>query len=818
MLFGFVQVLAFGLSFTIDFGTSKGLGKHDFAIAETDRLALYGSEYAFTVLYNPALMTTKTSILIFYLRVAKDTQIILKNASYTVLAIVNIAGVVLTFLNGFQCKPTRAAYLPNVHCNCLSVIILWLCSVPVNVITDLAILVLPFPVLTSIQLPRKQKAILVFTFTLGIFVTVVDVIRIYFLQQVIDTQHSLKTQEQIGNSTDFAWTASMALMWSAVEVNTGIICACIPTLRPLFHRIMPAMITDRLRSKYASSHNFGSRPCLCLSHLGHGGPTVTEDRTGNQECGLGGGEVGTINFITTPDMNQLEPGNQSPRIDDIQIQDPGDCVYFGFIDIKGPKSMLTATRKESFKYCTIVTTLFFLWGFSKGLVITLGEQIKTLAHESIKQDIGLSASYSIGYFFGPLTVGQCVLRHGGFKGTFITGLCIYGTGALMFWPPAVLTSYAGFIVCQFVIGFGLSILETAANPFLALCGPPQYGEFRLLLAQGVQSTANVLSQVLSQKVLWVNFSTKSLINVQWTYLAITFFTVILVLVIYYMSLPEAPDAELQLLSENLPISISHNFFATKIPLIWITLALGVFAQFCYLGSQESILIWQVVLRRNTRFSFNQKLAINDYGIISQTTFTVGRFVFAGLCLIIRPRFLLLIAFMLGTVFAILVMTVYCGPCSVAMTAVFFFFEGPIFPLIFAIGLRGMGKWTKSVGAVFVSSACSGAIFPYVMYIMVHDNHKHVHYSFCVIVALFAFGTIFPLYLSLLPEAGRQIDPVPIREGRASLTASRTEKSLSDGLIGRLKKILSSMMLKTFGVHKGKRDSELPVVARRDTRV
>ena len=84
MLFGFVQVLAFGLSFTIDFGTSKGLGKHDFAIAETDRLALYGSEYAFTVLYNPALMTTKTSILIFYLRVAKDTQIILKNASYTV--------------------------------------------------------------------------------------------------------------------------------------------------------------------------------------------------------------------------------------------------------------------------------------------------------------------------------------------------------------------------------------------------------------------------------------------------------------------------------------------------------------------------------------------------------------------------------------------------------------------------------------------------------------------------------------------------------------------------------------------------------------
>jgi fucose permease len=62
------------------------------------------------------------------------------------------------------------------------------------------------------------------------------------------------------------------------------------------------------------------------------------------------------------------------------------------------------TGNESFRYCTIVTVLFFLWGFSKGLLITLVEQIKNLVQESVKQDIGLTASYSVGYFFGPLTV------------------------------------------------------------------------------------------------------------------------------------------------------------------------------------------------------------------------------------------------------------------------------------------------------------------------------------------------------------------------------------------------------------------------------
>jgi fucose permease len=775
-------------------------------------------EYAFTVLYNPALMATKTSILILYLRLAKVTQVILRIASYVTLAIVIVAGVVLTFLNAFQCSPVISAFSPDIHGKCVSIVTLYLCSAPVNIITDLAILVLPIPVLTGMQLPLKQKAILVFTFALGIFATIIDVVRIYYLQRALDTQRSMQVQEQIGNSSDFSWIASMPLMWSAVEVNAGIICACIPTLRPLFQRILPSIITDRLQTKFIVSDNFDSRQGPDLSPTCRGGSAMDHDGMENplnSQAETGSrqeDEEGMMEFLTTPDMNQAGSEGRITRPDALQRQTTNDSVYFGFVDIKEPRNMLTLTGKESFKYCAVVTLLFFLWGFSYGLLISLVDHVTGMVHNTLKRDIGLTSAYFSAYFCGPLTIGQWVLRRGGFKATFICGLCIYGIGTLMFWPSAVLVSYPGFIVCQFVVGFGLSTLETAANPFLALCGPPQYAEFRLLLAQGVQSSANLLSQVLAQRALFSKITAISLIDVQWTYLAIALFTVILGLVIYYMPLPEAADTELQNSSERLPISSSQTFLSTKLPLIWITLISAIFAQFCYTGAQESIYVWQGSLLYISPHASSPKISINSYGLLTQATFTIGRFLFALLCLAIPPRFLLLLAFTLGTLFATLIMSLNLTRNGIAgISLVFFFFEGPIFPLIFAIGLRGRGKWTKYVAAGITASSCGCVIFPYVMWVIIYDDHRGVQYAFCVIVALFASGTIFPAYLTLFPNAGRQIDPVPIGERNISLTRSSADQGEPEKLIRRLNRTFGIILSKFCGVYQGRRSSELPIV-------
>jgi hypothetical protein len=132
---------------------------------------------------NPALMATKTSILLFYLTLSK-TQKIFRWATIVTLVVVNVGGLALTILNILQCRPIGAAWsspVPNTA-HCTNIVTIYLSSAPLNIITDTAILFLPMPILTSMRLPKKQKIILVVTFGFGIFVAVVDVIRIAYLQ------------------------------------------------------------------------------------------------------------------------------------------------------------------------------------------------------------------------------------------------------------------------------------------------------------------------------------------------------------------------------------------------------------------------------------------------------------------------------------------------------------------------------------------------------------------------------------------------------------------------------------------------------------
>lgn len=712
-------------------------------------------------------MATKTSVLIFYLRIARNTQKVLRIASYITLAIVNIGGIILTFLTAFQCSPVSAAYASDNTGHCMSIVTIFLCSAPVNIITDLAILVLPIPVLTGMRLPLRQKTILIITFALGIFVTAVDVVRIYYLQQAVDDLGA--TDSQIGSGPDFSYSNSTAVMWSAVEVNVGIICACIPTLKPLINRILPSMITDRpsSRSDKGGTTMFGSPTASAvangapheLSPVRPPAPRIQPLPPHRHGVHLED-EMNMMSFNTAtgadPDLEHASPSRS--RITDI-------AVYFGFIDMKRPKSMLLTKGMEAFKYCTAVTILFFLWGFSYGLLNSLNGEISKVAHQSTSQTLGLTTAYFGAYLFGPLTVGQWVLRHGGFKATFICGLCIYGTGTLMFWPSAVLTSFPGFIICNFVVGFGLSILETAANPFIALCGPPQYAEYRLLLAQGVQAIGSVLSQLLAQRVLFTSVrSNGGLMNVQWTYLSITLFTVVLALFFYYMPLPEASDVDLQLQADDLGIySSTPSIISARIPLIYLTLGLAVFTQFIYVSAQESLSAWFEVLlgtlsQPNTPTHLT--LSIDSYSLLSHTTFALGRFIFALLCLIIQPRVLLLVAFCGGIIFSALTTALHININALAAPALMlFFFEGPIWPLLFAIGLRGMGKRTKVAAAFLTAAASGGGPFPFVMWAIQRVSHETIQYSFFVLIVLFSFGTIFPIYLNLVPAARHQVDPV-----------------------------------------------------------
>jgi FHS family L-fucose permease-like MFS transporter len=104
-------------------------------------------------------------------------------------------------------------------------------------------------------------------------------------------------------------------------------------------------------------------------------------------------------------------------------------------------------------------------------------------------------------------------------------------------------SFAGFCIAIFIIGNGLGALETAANPFITVCGPPRYAEIRINLSQAFNGIGTVIAPTLGSYVFFKNLSDKeALDNVQWVYLSIAVFVLLLATAFFFSDIPEITDA------------------------------------------------------------------------------------------------------------------------------------------------------------------------------------------------------------------------------------------------------------------------------------
>lgn len=552
-------------------------------------------------------MATKTSICLFYLSLAKNQQIF-KWSTITTLVVVNVAGTALTFLNIFQCRPVDAGF-ENTKASgarCTDIVTLYLSSAPVNIITDLALLFLPMPILTAMRLPRNEKIILVITFSFGAFVAVVDVVRIAYLQSA---SLARLQPDPTGSTTvrqgDFSWNASLSFMWSAIEVHVGIICACVPGVKPLAAKLFPNLLGRITHSVHSKSRFSAGDPqwanTVATTHFSS--PPASPTRAAHSELDDKDGEMGLMDFLTAPDMkpegigiddnmNSLDLNKSLTKARTNMTANSkksrsASLTVFDFVNVKNAKSMVEMSNREALGPLAFVTILFFLWGFAYGLLDILNSQFQKINKNSPGQVVGLHSAYFSAYFVAPLTFGRIVFRKWGFKATFITGLCIYACGTLVFWPSAVLASFPAFLISNFIVGLGVATLEIAGNPFIALCGPPQYAEARLNISQAIQAVGTVASPLLAKKVLFKHtVDEASLIDIQWTYLGIALFDVVLAVIFFYVPLPEASDSDLEKVARK-----RRSINETKIGgvfVVYITLGLGMLSQFCYVGGQEAV--------------------------------------------------------------------------------------------------------------------------------------------------------------------------------------------------------------------------------------
>jgi MFS transporter, FHS family, L-fucose permease len=138
----------------------------------------------------------------------------------------------------------------------------------------------------------------------------------------------------------------------------------------------------------------------------------------------------------------------------------------------------------------LVTALFFLWGIPNNLNDVLIRQfMKSFAINRLQAGLVQSAAY-LGYFFLAMPAAL-LMRKLGYKAGFVIGLSLLALGAFLFWPAAIVGKYAFFLVALFVIGSGLSFLETAANPFIAQLGDPESSERRLNFSQAFNPLGSI---------------------------------------------------------------------------------------------------------------------------------------------------------------------------------------------------------------------------------------------------------------------------------------------------------------------------------------
>ncbi|KAF2012962.1 MFS general substrate transporter [Aaosphaeria arxii CBS 175.79] len=368
------------------------------------------------------------------------------------------------------------------------------------------------------------------------------------------------------------------------------------------------------------------------------------------------------------------------------------------------------TLRESIYPLCLVTILFFLWGFSYGLLDTLNKHFQVTLNITRTRSSGLQAAYFGAYPLASLGHANWLLRHYGYKIVFIWGLFLYGVGSLIAWPCILYRSFGGFCAAIFIIGNGLGSLETAANPYLTVCGPPKYAEIRINLAQAFNGIGTVVAPVLGSYVFFKDTAdnVESLKNVQWVYLAIACFVFLLAVVFYFSPIPEVTDADMAFQAQETSAGTDHKPFIKQWRLFHAT-----FAQFCYTGAQVAIagafINYATETRPGTDNATGAQLLAGAQGC-----FAFGRFVGAALMKFVKPRYIFLVYMTMCIVFIAPSIT-QRGNAGISMLFVTLFFESIIFPTIVALGMRGLGKYSKRGSGFIVAGVSGGAVVPPILF-------------------------------------------------------------------------------------------------------
>ncbi|KIJ54779.1 hypothetical protein M422DRAFT_775013 [Sphaerobolus stellatus SS14] len=406
----------------------------------------------------------------------------------------------------------------------------------------------------------------------------------------------------------------------------------------------------------------------------------------------------------------------------------------------------TELSRGQFIYAySLITSLFFAWGFAYGLLDSLNKHFQQVFGITKTQSTFMQVSYFGAYFLWAPWAGT-FMRRVGYKNGIYVGLTMYSLGAIFYWPVAVKKSYVGFIICTFFISMGLSTLEVAANTYITVLGDPKYGAMRLTFSQAWNGIGAFAGPLIASQEFFKGENDTSLANVQWVYLAVACFGVILIILFKLAKLPEVDESKLpDTLDDQKEVAPLHKQYH---------LIFGFWAQFSYVGAQVAVATFCTNFFADTpSIAFAPSKASLWYSYC-QMVFALGRFTGSVLLKFVDPAhaltFYLLACclFTLGVIFG-------NGTSSVVSIFFLFFFESICWPTIYALAISRLGHLTKIGGSFVVSGVGGGALYAPLQGVL--SDSINVQTGYWVAFAGYANALAYGVGMCIDKERRKKID-------------------------------------------------------------
>ncbi len=365
----------------------------------------------------------------------------------------------------------------------------------------------------------------------------------------------------------------------------------------------------------------------------------------------------------------------------------------------------------------IVASLFFILGFVTWINGSLIPFMKTINELTDTQSYFVATASYLSFVFMALPSAY-ILKITGYRKGMALGLIIMAVGALIFIPAANARTYWIFLFGLFVQGTGMTLLQTAVNPYITILGPIESGAKRIaimgiankvagslgslifgaILLSGIDDVREKLSTVdISEKEQLLNSMADSVIV---PYLVMAGILVLIALFIVKAPLPHVEAEE----DEDSNNGTTNKTSIFQFPHLW----LGVLTLFVYVGAE--------VVAGDTIIAYGISLGFTAAKAKFFTTFTLMSMVFGyALGVIFIPKYIsqskaLRISAILGIVFSLLIVFT-SGFVSILFVALLGLANALVWPAVWPLTLDGLGKFTKTASALLIMAIAGGAIIP-----------------------------------------------------------------------------------------------------------